>query len=77
MNIGDDVTIGMASEVQNGVVIPSNCLIPNRALITRDFKIIPFEEYQKNEIKYDTEEQSAPGRRNFVVTLDSRDNGER
>lgn len=73
--IGDDVTIGMASEVQDGIVIPSNCLIPNHALITKNFQTIPFEWYKENEIKCDTTLQSAPGRRDFVIALDSRNDG--
>lgn len=69
VKIGKNVVIWEWVKIKNWIKIPDNCLVPNWAIIRDDFKVIPYEEYKRNELKYDTETIEKRKRRNFVVLL--------
>lgn len=57
----------MASEVNDSITIPDNCLVPNHAHIQASFEIIPYEEYKQR--KEGLDKQSIP---NFIIQFSTK-----
>jgi len=62
VTIWDNVIIWQKTTIEDDVKIEANCLITNFSKITKWYKIVPFEEYEKNPNKY-------VWNRNFVIQI--------
>lgn len=70
VKIGNNVVIWEWVKIKHNIKIPDNCLIPNWAIIREDYEVIKYEDYIKNELKYDTQKVEKRKRRNFVIKFD-------
>lgn len=77
VKIWNNVVIWAWVILDSQVQIPDNCLIPNWAIIEKDFEIISYSEYKKNELDCDTKKIGKRDRRNFIIELDQTSKEER
>ncbi len=69
VKIWNNVVLWQWVTVEKWINIPDNCLVPNWAIIKEWFEILPFEEYIKDEINFDTRKTTDKKRRAFIIKL--------
>lgn len=68
--IWNNVVIWEWVKIKENIKIPNNCLVPNWAIIRDNYEVVKYEEYIKNQLKYDTKKVEKRRRRNFVIKFD-------